>query len=82
MSTSNFGRIVRERRERKRLTITRAAEMTGLSDAGLALIELGDSNPKLSNVLCIAAALDIYLGDIDKCKPDDAAMKAKKKDVM
>lgn len=56
--------------------------MTGLSDAGLALIELGDSNPRLSNVLCIAAALDIYLGDIDKCKPDDAAMKAKKKDVM
>ena len=70
MTTCNFGTIVRRERERKRLSLARAAEMAGLSDAGLALIELGDSNPKLSSVLSVAAVLGIDLGDIDICKPD------------
>ena len=69
MSTRNFGRIVREKRERKRLTIARAAELAGLTPEGLSHIELGDAVPKLSSVLSIAAVLEIDLGDIEGCKP-------------
>ena len=71
MVTRNFGRIVRERREQKRLTMSRTAELAGMSEEGLALIELGDSNPKLSSVLSIATVLGIDLGDIEKCKPKE-----------
>ena len=69
MSTRNFGRLVREKRERKHLTIARTAELAGLTPEGLSHIELGDSVPKLSSVLSIAAVLDIDLGDIEECKP-------------
>lgn len=62
-----FGRLVRERREQQRLTIGAAAEKCGLSDRGLEMIELGDSDPKLSSVLNIAQALNIDLGDISVC---------------
>lgn len=62
-----FGKLVREKREQQRLTIGAAAEKCGLSDRGLELIELGDSDPKLSSVLSIARALDIDLGDISIC---------------
>ena len=62
-----FGKLVREKREQQRLTIGAAAEKCGLSDRGLELIELGDSDPKLSSVLNIANALNIDLGDIGVC---------------
>lgn len=65
----NFGKIVREKRERQGLTIRAAAEMCGLSDRGLELIELGDSDPRLSSVLSIALALEIDLGEINNCIP-------------
>lgn len=67
---SNFGKLVRDKRERKGWTIRRAAEEVGLSDRGLEMIELGDSDPKLSNVLSIAQALEIDLGEINVCKPE------------
>lgn len=67
---SNFGKLVRDRRERKGWTIRRAAEEIGLSDRGLEMIELGDSDPKLSNVLSIAQALEIDLGEMNVCKPE------------
>ena len=66
----NFGKLVREKRERQKLTISAAAEKCGLSDRGLELIELGDSDPKLSSVLNIAHALEIDLGEIRVCIPD------------
>lgn len=69
MATQHFGKIVRERRERLGLSLSEAAERCGLSIRGLELIELGDSDPKLSNVLRIAAALNIDLGDIESCVP-------------
>lgn len=65
-----FGKLVREKREQQRLTIGAAAEKCGLSDRGLELIELGDSDPKLSSVLNIAQALEIDLGEIGVCIPD------------
>lgn len=67
---SNFGKLVRDKRERKGWTIRRAAEEVGLSDRGLEMIELGDSDPKLSNVLSIAQALEIDLGEMNVCKPE------------
>jgi len=67
---SNFGKLVRDKRERKGWTIRRAAEEIGLSDRGLEMIELGDSDPKLSNVLNIAQALEINLGEMNVCKPE------------
>ena len=42
MKTQHFGRIVREKREQLGLSIRKAAELAGLSDRGLELIELGD----------------------------------------
>lgn len=66
----NFGRVVRDKRERQRLTIRETAEMCGLSDRGLEMIELGDSDPKLSSVLSIAMALNIDLGEINVCIPE------------
>ena len=67
MNTQHFGRIVKEKRERLGLSIRKAAELADLSDRGLELIELGDSDSKLSSVLLIAAALDLVLGDIESC---------------
>ena len=70
ISVHNFGKIVREKRERQRLTIREVAEMCGMSDRGLELIELGDSDPKLSSVLNISIALNIDLGEIKVCIPE------------
>ena len=67
MGTQHFGKIVRSKRERLGLTISEAAERCGMSARGLELIELGDSDPKLSSVLRIASALDINLGEIESC---------------
>lgn len=63
----NFGKIIRDKRERKGLTIKQVAELSGLSDRGLEMIELGDSDPKLSSVLNIAQALGIDLGEVNMC---------------
>ena len=68
-----FGKLVREKREQQKLTIGAAAERCGLSDRGLEMIELGDSDPKLSSVLSIALALNIDLGDISVCIPEPEA---------
>lgn len=70
MYTQHFGRIVRDKRERKRLTIARAAELAGLSGPGLTMIEFGDSDPKLSSIVKLAAVLEIDLGDLNDCKPE------------
>lgn len=68
----NFGNIVRDKRERKGLTIKQAAELCGLSERGFLMIELGDSDPKLSNVLSIARILEIDLGEMNICIPESA----------
>ena len=68
--TNNFGRIVRDKRERKRLTVAHTAELAGLSENGLTMIELGDTNPKLSSIVALAKVLDIDLGDLNSCKPE------------
>lgn len=68
--TYNYGRIVRDHRERKNLTIERAAELCEMSYRGYEEIELGGSNPKLSTVLKIAEALDMDVGILRACIPE------------
>ena len=67
----SFGRIVRECRERRRWTIREAAERCGMSEKGYELIELGDSNTKLSNILNIGRVFDLDLGILNSCIPDE-----------
>ena len=62
--TQHFGRMVRERREAMGLSIEKAAALCGMSYKGLEEIELGDSDPKLSNVLNISTALGVDLGKL------------------
>ena len=62
--TRHFGRIIRQHRERKGLTIRELAELCNMSERGLELIELGDSDPKFSNVLGITKALGLNMGDL------------------
>ena len=71
MFTKHFGRIVRDNRERLRLTVAHTAELAGLSETGLTMIELGDTNPKLSSIVALAKVLDIDLGDLNSCKPEE-----------
>lgn len=71
ISVHNFGKLVRDKRERQRLTISEAAEKCGLSTRGFELIELGDSDPKLSSVLNIAHHLKIDLGEMNVCNPEE-----------
>ena len=66
VKTQHFGRMVRERREALDLSIEAAAALCKMSYKGLEDIELGDSDPKLSNVLNIAAVLGIDLGGLNK----------------
>ena len=65
--TQHFGRMVRERREALGLSIEKAAELCEMSYKGLEEIELGDSDPKLSSILNISAALGINLEELNSC---------------
>ena len=65
--TVHYGRIIRERREKARLTIEEAAERYNLSVTGLLKIEFGDSDPKLSTIIRIAIVLKMDLGDLNYC---------------
>ena len=67
--TQHFGRMMRERREALGLSIEKAAELCGMSYKGLKKIELGDSDPKLSSILNISAALGINLEELNACIP-------------
>ncbi len=60
-SPQNIGRIIRERRLKKQLTLEQTASMCGLSVRGLGKIELGDSDPKWSTMLKLSDTLDMGL---------------------
>ena len=63
-NTQQFGRLVRESRQRRGWSLFRAAEFCGICDKSLEKIELGDTDPRLSTVLKIADALEIDLGEL------------------
>lgn len=69
MNTTHFGRIMRERRENSFISLRALSDVVDMSEHALRNIELGDSDPKLSNVLKIAGALQIDMGMLNSCIP-------------
>ena len=69
MNTKHFGRIMRERRENAYISLCALSDLVDMSEHALRSIELGDSDPKLSNVLKIAGALQIDVGTLNSCIP-------------
>lgn len=69
MNTAHFGRIMRERRESYKISLCTLSNLVDMSEHALRNIELGDSDPKLSNVLKIAGALQIDMGMLNSCIP-------------
>lgn len=69
MNTKHFGRIMRERRENSYISLRALSDVVDMSEHALRNIELGDSDPKLSNVLKIACALQIDMGMLNSCIP-------------
>ena len=69
MNTKHFGRIMRERRETSFISLRALSDVVDMSEHALRNIELGDSDPKLSNVLKIAGALQIDMGMLNSCIP-------------
>lgn len=69
MNTKHFGRIMRERRENYFISLRALSDVVDMSEHALRNIELGDSDPKLSNVLKIAGALQIDMGMLNSCIP-------------
>ena len=69
MDTVHFGRIMRERREKFKISLRALSDFTDLSEQALRAIELGDSDPKLSNVCKIAGILKIDIGMLNSCIP-------------
>ena len=69
MNTKHFGRIMRERRENSFISLRALSDVVDMSEHALRNIELGDSDPKLSNVLKIAGAQQIDMGMLNSCIP-------------
>lgn len=61
----NFGNLIREKRKSMGIGMLEAAERCGVSTRGYGNIELGHAEPKLSNLLAIAATLQIDLGELN-----------------
>ncbi len=67
--TKTFGELVRDKRKTLGISIEEASARCGISGRGYGNIELNHAEPKLSNLLAIAAALDIDLGELNCLKP-------------
>ncbi len=66
-TTKHLGRIIRQRRKAKGLSLEKTAELCNLSTRGLEKIELGDSDPKWSSVANLAGVLEMDMGDFSVC---------------
>ena len=60
---------MRERRENSYISLRALSDLVDISEHALRSIEFGDSDPKLSNVLKIAGALQIDMGMLNSCVP-------------
>jgi len=69
--TKHFGRIIRNQREKFGWSLELAAEKCNLCSRALEDIELGKTDPYLSTILKIAAALSINVGELNSCVPTD-----------
>lgn len=63
---SQVARLLREERERQKLSMTVLAERAGLSQQSVSYIERGMRIPNLDTLLRITGVLKIDLGDVIK----------------
>lgn len=61
---SNVALILRLERERKGLSMTRVAEMSGLSQGMISLVEHEERNPSLDTLVRICCAMQIDLSAV------------------
>jgi transcriptional regulator with XRE-family HTH domain len=61
---SHVARILREKREQQKISMTRLAEMSGLSQGMISLVEHEQRNPTLETLLRITTALGIELSRV------------------
>lgn len=59
-----FGRHIRSLRERRKLTQEEVAHRAGIHVTYLSGVERGVRNPSLRNIRAIAAALEVFTGDL------------------
>ncbi len=61
---SHVARILREKRKEQNISMTRLAEMSGLSQGMISLIESEQRNPSLETLLRISGALRLELSTV------------------
>ncbi len=61
---ANVALILRQERERKGLSMTRVAEMSGLSQGMISFVEHEERNPSLDTLLRICGAMEIDLSAV------------------
>lgn len=61
---SNVARILREERERRGISMTRLAEMAGLSQGMISLVEHEHRNPSLDTMVRMCGPLRVKLSDV------------------
>ena len=59
-----FGRHIRSLRERRKLTQEEVAHRAGIHVTYLSGVERGVRNPSLKNIRAIAAALEVFTGEL------------------
>ena len=73
--SSHVADLLRQERERQNVSMTRLAEMSGLSQGMISLVEHEERNPSLDTLLRICHALKIELSALMN-KAERAAKKA------
>lgn len=64
MISSNVVRLLREERERRGISMNRLAEMSGLSQGMISLVEHEHRNPSLDTMLRVCEALEVSLSEV------------------
>ncbi len=59
-----LGRVVRELRERRRMSSGELAALTGIDETGLEALEAGRFDPTYGQLLALAGGLDVPLAEI------------------
>ena len=62
--SSNTVKLLRQEREQRGVSMTRLAEIAGLSQGMISLVEHEQRNPSLDTLLRICVALEINLSDV------------------
>lgn len=62
--TMQYGNILRDKRKKKKLTLTELAQKTGLSVSYLSLLERGINSPTVESLNKVCTALDLTLSDL------------------